>query len=158
MKLSELLDADRIRIPLQSATKEDVLRELVSLLPGSFGSDDRESILESILDRESRMSTGIGQGVAIPHGKSPLVQGIEMTFGIAPKGIDYHALDGEPVDLFFLLVSPPDLTGPHIKALAQVARMLSSDSFRDELAEAVTADRVLELLREGEEMFEEEEA
>ena len=149
MKLSEMLDADRIRIPLQAGTKEDALRELVGLVAGEDG-DRTETIFDAVAERESRMSTGIGQGVAIPHGKSDLVSGMEIAFGIAAQPVDYNALDGEPVSLFFLLVSPPDRTGDHIKALAQISRLLTSDAVRDELSAATSADEVLDLLRREE--------
>jgi PTS system nitrogen regulatory IIA component len=148
--LSELLDLERIRIPLASETKPDVLRELVSLIPGRDDADVQEELLQAVLDRESRLSTGIGQGVAIPHGKSELVDSMEVTLGISAKPIEYDALDGEPVEIFFLLLSPPDLSGPHIKALAQISRLLSSHDIRDRLAEAESADQALDLIREGE--------
>lgn len=151
MKLSELLPPERIRIPLESGSKEDVLRELVSLLPSSYDSVARDQILQAVLDRESRMSTGIGQGVAIPHGKSDAVQEVQMTFGLSEPPLEYDALDGEPVEIFFLLVSPPDLTGPHIKLLAQISRMLSSDSVREELVAARDAETVVEVFRREEE-------
>lgn len=106
MKLSELLTPERIRIPLLAKTKDEVLRELVSILPGIAGSEEREGILEAVLEREGRMSTGIGQGVAIPHGKTASVPGMEMAFGIASRPIDFEALDGDPVGIFFLLLSP----------------------------------------------------
>jgi fructose-specific phosphotransferase system IIA component len=149
MKLSEMLDAGRIRIPLQARTKEDALRELVGLVTGDDG-DRAETIFEAVAEREGRMSTGIGQGVAIPHGKSDLVSGMEIAFGIAAEPVDYDALDGEPVSLFFLLVSPPDRTGDHIKALAQISRLLTSDAVRDELGAAKSAGDVLDLLRREE--------
>jgi len=147
MKLSQLLSPERIRVRMQSTAKDDVLRELVSLLPNHRDAETQTGILQAVLEREARMSTGIGQGVAIPHGKTDLVTQMEMAFGIAPTPVEYEALDGEAVDIFFLLVSPPDLSGPHIKVLAQISRMLSSDGFRDELAAAASADAVLELLR-----------
>lgn len=150
MKLSETLQAPSIRIPLESTTKEDVLGELAGLLPSGSNASVREQILESVLEREGRMSTGIGQGIAIPHGKCPLVEGIEIAFGIARPPIDFDSLDGEPVRIFFLLVSPPELTGPHIQALAQISRMLSADSVRDDLLLAESAERVLALLAAGE--------
>jgi fructose-specific phosphotransferase system IIA component len=155
MKLSELLTPERIRTRMDATSKDAVLRELVSLLPDHREPDTQAGILQAILERESRMSTGIGQGVAIPHGKSPFVKRMEMAFGIAPTPIPFDALDGEPVDLFFLLVSPPDFSGPHIKVLAQISRMLSADGFRDRLAQADSADAVLSLLR-GEEQGDQE--
>jgi fructose-specific phosphotransferase system IIA component len=150
MRLAELLSPERIRIPLAAGTKSEVLRELVSLLPDHEDPDAREQILQAVLDRESRMSTGIGMGVAIPHGKSELVHTMEVTFGISAKPIDFESLDGEPVDLFFLLVSPPDHSGPHIKALARISRMLSSDELRDTLVRAGTAEEALALIRDEE--------
>lgn len=144
MKLSELLTASRIRLPLQAATKDDVLRELVSLLGKS--KDASDEILEAVLERERRMPTGIGRGIAIPHGKSRHVEGLEVAFGISRAPLDYGAIDREPVKLFFLLVSPPDQTGPHIRALAQISRMLSSDGAQDALLAARTAEEVLALI------------
>ena len=150
MKLSELLSPERIRIPLRSETKEDVLRELVSLLPDRKDPEIREQLLQSVLDRESRMSTGIGMGVAIPHGKSDLVDGMEMTFGISAAPLDYQSLDGEPVKLFFLLISPHDHAGPHIKTLAQISRTLLSENLRERLAQSAAPEDVLSILREQE--------
>ncbi len=150
MKLTELLTADRIRIPLTSGTKEDVLRELVSMLPSHPEPDVQEQLLGAVLDRESRMSTGIGMGVAIPHGKSDLVDGMEVTFGISRDPIDYNSLDGEPVRVFFMLLSPPDHAGPHIKTLAHISRMLSTDGLRDGLSAVTQAEDAIELFRREE--------
>lgn len=150
MNLSEFLGPDRIRVPLRSRQKEDVLRELVELLPSASGEDRAEQILEAVIEREKRMSTGIGKGVAIPHGKTDLVPAMEMAFGIAAEPVDFESLDGDPCAIFFLLVSPPELTGPHIKALAQISRMLTSDVVRDELAQAPDAEAVLALFRRHE--------
>lgn len=151
MKLSESLDAARIRIPLAASSKEDVLRELVGLLPRAAEEEDlRERVIEAVLEREQRMSTGIGQGVAIPHGKCGLLDGMEVAFGLAPQGIEYDSLDGEPVRILFLLVSPPRMAGEHIQALAQISRMLSSDAIREELASAADAEAVRDLLRREE--------
>jgi fructose-specific phosphotransferase system IIA component len=156
MKLSEMLDARSIRIPLAGRTKEEVLRELVGLVAGGDDGERAETILEAVTERERRMSTGIGQGVAIPHGKSDLVTGMEIAFGIAAEPVDYDSLDGEPVSLFFLLVSPPDRTGDHIKALAQISRLLTSDAVRDELTAARSPEEVLRLLRREEALQDEE--
>jgi PTS system nitrogen regulatory IIA component len=155
MKLSEILHPECVRIPLASSTKEGVLRELVGLLPSSGDEAVRDQLLSAVLEREKRMSTGIGQGLAIPHGKSDRVSTMEIGFGITRTPIDFDALDGDPVDMFFLLVSPPDMTGPHIKALAQISRMLSSDSLRDELGAATAAEQVLDLFRREEALLEE---
>jgi mannitol/fructose-specific phosphotransferase system IIA component (Ntr-type) len=146
MRLSDKLTTGRIRIPLVSTTKDDVLEELVSLLPGAADEDTREQLLGAVLEREAKMSTGIGQGVAIPHGKSDLVADTEMAFGITAQPIDFASLDGKPVSIFFLLISGTERSGPHIKALAQISRLLSSNRVRDGLTTATTADDVRELL------------
>ena len=150
MRVSELLSTERIRIPLTGTTKEEILRELVGLLPSAGDEAKRERILEAVLEREQQMSTGIGQGVAIPHGKTDVVETMEMAFGLASQPVDFRALDGQDCRIFFLLVSPPTMTGPHIRALAQISRVLISNSVRDELGSSADADAVLELLRREE--------
>ena len=148
MRFSDKFGADRIRVPLSSRTKPEVLRELVSLL--GRGPQDSEAILASVEDRESRMSTGIGRGVAIPHGKSDVVSDLEISCGLAQTPIDYGSLDHQPVRVFFLLVSPPVQTTAHIRALGQVSRMLASDAFLDELLASRSPDELLALLRREE--------
>ena len=111
MKLSEMLSPDAIRIPLRSDQKEDVLRELVALLPSAADEAIRDKVHEAVLEREKRMSTGIGQGIAIPHGKCGDVDHMEIAFGLAPRPIEFDALDGAPVGIFFLLVSPSGRAG-----------------------------------------------
>jgi mannitol/fructose-specific phosphotransferase system IIA component (Ntr-type) len=153
VKLSELLTPDRIRIPLAARTKADILRELVSLLGKSPEAAD--AVLAAVLERESRLSTGIGRGVAIPHGKTRHANGLEMSFGIAAAPVDYGSIDREPVRVFFLLISPPDQSGPHIRALAQISRMLSGDAFQDDLLAARSAGDVAALLTREEAGMEE---
>ena len=155
MKLSEILTKESIRVPLESKTKGDVLRELVAFLPSAKGAQAQDRIFEAILERESRMSTGIGQGIAIPHGKCALVRSIEMAVGISRTPIDFGALDGNPVVIFFLLASHDDAPEAHIQALAEISRMCVSDEFRDELAAASGAGEVLALLQRQETRFEE---
>ncbi len=150
MKLTEALAPSQIRVPLVSRSKSDVLRELVSLLPSATSPDLRERIFESVLERESKMSTGIGRGVAIPHGRCELVGGVELAFGISNVPIEFDSLDGEPVEIFFLIVTTPAKCGAHIQALARISRMLASDRVRDDLAEVRTPEDVLELFRREE--------
>ncbi|MGQ0722307.1 MAG: PTS sugar transporter subunit IIA [Candidatus Eiseniibacteriota bacterium] len=150
MRLSEKLDARRIRIPHHAKTKADGLRELVTLLPGALAGARGERILGAVLDRERRMSTGIGRGVAIPHGKSELVGDMEIAFGVSPQPIDFQSLDGAPCSVFFLLVSPPEMAGAHIQALAAISRMLASDSLLGELRRVSDAEQVKALFRREE--------
>lgn len=151
MKLTDVLAPSQIRVPLASRTKEEVLRELVALLPSANTPDARERILESVFDREAKMSTGIGQGVAIPHGRSDLVRDVEMAFGISNVPIEFDSLDGKPVEIFFLIVTTPTKGGAHIQALARISRMLASDRVRDDLAEVRLPEDVLALFRREEE-------
>ena len=149
MKLSSFLAPDRIRIPLAARSKEEALRELISLLGKSEA--EAEALLASVLERERTMSTGIGRGIAIPHGKSPHVKGLEIAFGISAEPIDYAALDRKPVRVFFLLVSPPDDAARHCEALGSISRVLASEAAHDDLLEAKDAREVLAVLAREEE-------
>jgi mannitol/fructose-specific phosphotransferase system IIA component (Ntr-type) len=147
MKLADDLSPAQIRVPLRAGSKPEVLRELVALLPSATSDEAREQVLMSVLERESKMSTGIGQGVAIPHGRSELVQDVEMAFGISRVPIEFDALDGRPVEVFFLIVTSPAKGGAHLQALARISRMLASERLRDDLTCVRSADEVLELFR-----------
>lgn len=150
--LSELLSAERVKVPLASRTKGDVLRELVELVAPSAGRGgdavDPESILESVRERESVLSTGIGDGVAIPHGKTPHVDQLVLAAGVAREPIDFDALDGKPVQLFFLLVGPESAAGAHVKALSRISRLLRRESLRASLVAAQSAPDFLRLIRD----------
>jgi mannitol/fructose-specific phosphotransferase system IIA component (Ntr-type) len=150
VKLAELLCAEQIRVPLESRSKAAVLRELVALLPSAKDASACDTILESVLEREAKMSTGIGQGVAIPHGRSDLIPDMEMAFGISRVPIEFDSLDGKPVEIFFLIVTTPAKAGAHIQALARISRMLASERLREGLAEVRTPQGVLELFRREE--------
>ena len=150
MLLTELLTADRIRIPLGSRNKDDLLRELVEVAFKSRGTQVVASVLEAVRDREKVLSTGIGGGVAIPHGKTPVVDELVMAAGVAPSPIDYDALDGQPVQLFFLLIGPESAAGAHIKALSRISRLLRPEHLREELRRATSADAFLALVRASE--------
>jgi len=150
VKLSEKLTEERIRIPLAATTKAEVLAELVGLLPAAADPERRRRILEAVVEREQRMSTGIGQGIAIPHGKCGLVGDLEVACGLASKPIPFDALDGEPCSVFFLLVSPPEMSGPHIQALARISRMLGAEPVRKAVAGAGNAAALLEVMRREE--------
>jgi mannitol/fructose-specific phosphotransferase system IIA component (Ntr-type) len=148
--LTELLSAERIKIPLQAQTKDDLLRELVDVCAEAHGIEDRADMLRAVREREAVLSTGIGHGVAIPHGKSASVGMLRMAAGRAEAPIDFDALDGEPVSLFFLLVGPESAAGPHIKALSRISRLVRRDDVRERLVSATTAEEFLHALREAE--------
>ena len=150
MLLSDLLSIDRIRIPLNAASKDDVLRELVDVIATSDDVEDREVVLRAVREREAVLSTGIGNGVAIPHGKSTVIPELRMAAGTAKAPLEFDALDGQPVRLVFMLIGPETAAGPHIKALSRISRIVRNDSVRERLIAARTAEEFLRALREAE--------
>lgn len=150
MLLTELLSIDRIRIPLESRDKDDLLRELVGVAAAPAGQQAQDDVLRAVREREAVLSTGIGHGVAIPHGKSSAVGDLRMAAGRAAEPVDFDALDGQPVSLFFLLVGPESAAGPHIKALSRISRLVRKDEVRDKLIAARTAQEFMDALREAE--------
>ncbi len=149
MLLTELLTPERIKIPLEARSKEELLRELVSAVTGS-DREDHDDVLRAVREREAVLSTGIGHGVAIPHGKSAAVGELRMAAGRTREPIDFDALDGQPVSLVFLLVGPESAAGPHIKALSRISRIVRRDDVRDRLIAARSADEFLQALQEAE--------
>ena len=151
MKLVEILPPGAVSVDLTAATKKDVLEEMCALLAKADKLPDADAMVSILLEREALGSTGIGQGVAIPHGKSPAVKGQAAALGISKRGVDFDALDGEPVHIIFLLIAPPDAAGNHLKALAKVSRLLKDKFFRQALKDAKTPDDVLKIIREEDE-------
>jgi len=145
--LAELLDARRVKVPLISRSKEDVLHELVELAAGDLGPATAGAILSAVRSREMLLSTGIGSGVAIPHGTAPNVDHIIMAAGVARVPIDFDALDGKPVELFFLLVGPESAAGAHVKALSRISRLLRREGLRRDLRAAASAEAFMEIIR-----------
>jgi nitrogen PTS system EIIA component len=151
MKIMDFLDIKAIKLNMQSTEKEDALKELVDVLTETQLIDDKKSVVKSLIERESLGSTGIGQGIAIPHGKTDLVKELVAVLGISTKGVNFEALDGEPVYIFFLLVAPKDTAGPHLKALAQISRLLRDSYFCELMKRCKTPDEVYELIQREEE-------
>jgi mannitol/fructose-specific phosphotransferase system IIA component (Ntr-type) len=148
--LSELLSVDRIKIPLKAQTKDELLRELVGVCAKADGMHDDSDVLRAVRERESVLSTGIGSGVAIPHGKSAAVPALRMAAGTSGEPIEFDALDGQPVSLFFLLVGPESAAGPHIKALSRISRLVRKDEVRDRLLAARSSEEFLRALQDAE--------
>lgn len=149
MLLTDLLTVDRIKIPLQARTKDEILRELVQVISDQEGLDEAD-ILRAVRERESVLSTGIGNGVAIPHGKSPLVPDLIMAAGCTSAPVDFDSLDGAPVSLFFLLVGPETAAGPHIKALSRISRLVRRDDARERLIRSQNPGEFYRALQEAE--------
>ncbi len=150
MKITEFLDVKGIHLDLRATEKQDILKELVDVLAEVKDIGDKKLILKALLERESLGSTGIGQGIAIPHGKTDKVKELISVLAISKQGVNFEALDGEPVYIFFLLVAPKDAAGPHLKALAQISRMLRDTYFCDLLRRCESAEQVYELIRKEE--------
>lgn len=151
MRLSELLKPADIKLELTADNKTDAIRELVDLLAANGQILDAKKVLGAVLEREGQRTTGIGNGLAIPHGKSNGTADLVMALGKAKSPIDFQAIDGRPVTWIWLLTSPPDKTGPHIHALARISRLMTIDQFRHALAEAKTPEEVFEIIRKQEE-------
>jgi fructose-specific phosphotransferase system IIA component len=146
MRLPEILKPQNIKIPLEATTKSEAIGELVTLLAGNAEVTDAKKVLDAVLERESTRTTGIGNGLAIPHGKCTGTDHLVMAIGRPKTPIDFQAIDGRPVNLIWLLTSPPDKTGPHIHALARISRLMTIDKFRQALAEAKTAQEIYDAI------------
>ena len=148
MALLDRISAKVVKVPLTSTTKEGVIRELVSLLVDAGTIADAAASAEAVLAREALGSTGLEHGIAVPHAKTSSVADLTVAIGISPKGVSFAALDGQPSHVFFLLLAPPDKSGPHIEALAEIARLTRSPSFVRVLRTAANADEVISIFRE----------
>lgn len=153
MKIEEFLSRKAIGADIKSVKKEDVLRELVDLLIASGDIDKkyRAKLAEQLMAREALGSTAIGQGVGIPHTKSECVNKLVASFGLSQKGVDFDSLDGEKVYIFFLLIAPTDSSGPHLKALARISRLLKDKYFRDSLKECKDEQSILNIILQEDE-------
>ena len=142
MRLTEILKPTNIKVPLEAANKTDAISELVKMLAANNELSDPKKVLDAVLDREATRTTGIGNGLAIPHGKCTGTDHLVMAIGRPATPIDFQAIDGRPVNLIWLLSSPPDKTGPHIHALARISRLMTIDRFRQALQAATTAQEI----------------
>ena len=150
MKVSELLKPEFIISDLKGESKEEIINELIDLFKDDPRVEDIEKVRSAVLEREKVMSTGVGKGFAIPHGKTNAVKEIVGAFGKIKDGIDYESLDGNPVNLVFLLVGKDNLISTHIKLLSRISRLMNKDDFRHRLVEANSADEIVKLFSEEE--------
>jgi len=150
MMLSELLVPAAITTRVRATTKREAIAELVALLEDGHGINSQGEILDRVMRREAMMSTGIGNGVAIPHGKARSVDRMLAACAIAPSGIEFESVDGEPARLFILLVSPENIGAVHVRVLANISRLLKEESVRQEILESSSANELLGTLRTAE--------
>ena len=153
MKVFELLDEKYILTDFKSDKKDEIINELINLYKDSEKVSNLEKVRTAIHDREKIMSTGVGKGFAIPHGKSNAVNDVIAAFGKTTREIDYDALDGKPVHLVFLLVGRDDMVSKHIKLLSRISRMMNKDDFRDKLLSSKSTSEILDIFREEEEHY-----
>lgn len=151
MKLAEFVARDAIITDLDVSSKEEAIRAMVSSLcrAGRIVADNEDNIVAAIMKREELGSTGIGKGIAVPHTKHPSVDSLVATIALAKSGVDFQSLDGEDVFILFLLISPPDRPGDHLRGLESISRHLKSDNFCNFLRQATSADAVMETLQEA---------
>jgi len=151
MKILDILDKQMIIPQLASTSKEGVLRELIRVIAHVEKQVDENRLMEILLERESLGSTGIGEGVAIPHGKSKDVKRLLASFGRSLAGMDFQAMDGKPTHLFFLLVAPENSAGTHLKALARISRLMKDNVFRKRLMEVSSGEEIYSLFSAADE-------
>lgn len=152
MKISEILDKDSIIDDLKSADKQGVIQELSQAVAKNNSAPAKE-IARVLMEREDLGSTGIGGGIAIPHGKLNTVDTVSVGFGLSRTGVEYDSLDGKPVHIFFLLLTPENSTGSHLKVLAQISKLLKRDEFKERLKTAGSAEDIFEIIRDQDEDF-----
>ena len=150
MKITSILTEDLIKVNIPGETKDDVINAIIDLAATSQKIKDIEKVRQAIFEREKIMSTGVGKGFAIPHGKTDAVTDIVAAFGVTEKPIDYQSLDHEPVRLLFLLIGKDSLVGAHIKLLSRISRLMNKEELRTKLLEASDSAEILQILKEEE--------
>ncbi len=153
MKISDILDESVVRVKLKGKTKDEIINEMIAIVNHSNRITDIEKVREAIFEREKIMSTGVGNGFAIPHGKSDAVLDIVAAFAITEEPIDYESLDEQPVHLIFLLIGKDSMVGPHIKLLSRISRLMNKEDFRRKLLEAKTPKEVIDIFKSEEAQY-----
>lgn len=150
MSLLEIADKNCIKINLESLDKEGVIHELVDLLDKAEKVNDKDTVFNDIMNREKKGSTGLEKGIAVPHAKSESVNKLTLAMGVSKDGVDFNAIDGEYSYLIFLLIAPPGASGPHVEALASIARFITPPVIRDKLRKAQIPDDIISVIMEYE--------
>lgn len=148
MKIMDFLNPEAVSADLKATTKKDIIKELVELLAKAGEVKNNDELVKILMSRETLGSTGIGQGVGIPHGKSPNIKKLTAAFGLSKQGVNFESLDGEPTHIFFLLVASEDSAGPHLKALARISRILKDKYFRETLLKANDEKEIIKIIKQ----------
>ncbi|TAK64609.1 MAG: PTS sugar transporter subunit IIA [Bacteroidetes bacterium] len=150
MKISDILEEKFIVVNLTGTTKNDIINTLIDVASQSPKVLDKEKVRSAIFEREKIMSTGVGNGFAIPHGKTDSVSDVVAVFGITAQPVDYQSLDEKPVRLVFLLIGKDSMVGPHIKLLSRISRLMNKEDFRNKLIQSKSQLEVLDAFRQEE--------
>ncbi|MDZ7264831.1 MAG: PTS sugar transporter subunit IIA [candidate division KSB1 bacterium] len=153
MKLTDILSNDQVILPLRNHEKDKIIEEMVDHLYRKKKIKNRDKILKAILDREQVMSTGVGDRVALPHGKAEGVKDVVVALGITDGDVDFHSIDNQPVRLIFMLIGPPDKAGPHLKALGYISGLMRQPEFRERLLQAKNVAEVMQVIQEMDEKY-----
>lgn len=153
MKISDILSPEVIEVNLDVADKDDSIRKIIEISARSGKVLDIQKVTDTIFERERLVSTGVGKGFAIPHGKTDAIKDIVASFAITKAPIDFDSIDGEPVRFIFLLIGKETLLNTHIKLLSRISRLMNKEEFRDKLLEAKTKEEVLNIFREEEKNY-----
>jgi len=152
MKICDVLQREAILADLKARNKKAILEELVTPV-AEIAAVNQKDLVKVLMERERLGSTGIGGGIGIPHGKMKALKSLVLGFGLSRNGVDFESLDGQPTHIFFLLVTPENSTGLHLKLLARISRILKNDPFKDRLLNAVDGDEILDIIKEEDEEF-----
>lgn len=146
MNPKRVLSKETVKLHLEGSTKESIIEELVDLLLAAGRIKDRKAALKAVLEREKKMSTGLQNGIAIPHGKTDTVESLVAALGLKPEGIPFDSLDGQPCQIFLMTLSPASRTGPHIQFLADISRTLHDAAVRDQVLHAASEEDLVDIL------------
>lgn len=153
MKISDILDESVVRVNLKGKSKDEIINQMIAIVNHSNKIQDIEKVRDAIFEREKIMSTGVGNGFAIPHGKTDAVIDIVAAFAITEEPIDYESLDEQPVRLIFLLVGKDSMVGPHIKLLSRISRLMNKEDFRTKLLSATSSKEVIDIFKTEEAQY-----
>lgn len=153
MKISDILDESVIRVNLKGSSKDEIINQMIAIVNNSNKIVDIEKVRDAIFEREKIMSTGVGNGFAIPHGKTDAVLDIVAAFAITEESIDYESLDEQPVRLIFLLIGKDSMVGPHIKLLSRISRLMNKEEFRAKLLSATSSKQVIDIFKSEEAQY-----
>ena len=150
MQITDILELNSVIVPLEATEKYQAITELIDLLHQNDVISDYDAVHKAVMEREAIRSTGVGQGFAIPHGKTTAIDNLIMALGKTKEPIDFQSIDKQPVTIIVLLLSPADRTGPHIQALAAVSRLMTDQKFRESLLNCSSASELYQHIRDHE--------